>query len=291
MGVLNLFVSPKKFTKMDITKVDLYGMLEVSPDATLKEIKSAYRRKALKLHPDKNPNNPEAAYDRVLKSKKEVEIRNSKLDATRKKFKDKLEAREKEHQLGLHKSPEGLLKNEVERVRKQNLEYLAREQEIIRQELANERLNASQNTIQSGTLKLKWKIDPDEKEVYTREKLVSIFKKYGDISTLIVSTKGKGSAINEYYNKKDAEVAILVEKGYEKCPLKLAWVHGVNQNIPIPTFPKQTPAATVPVVSQPSASYEDYEAKVLQMMLEAEAKKRKMSDPETMTTKHLKENV
>ena len=193
---------------MDITKVDLYGMLEVSPDATLKEIKSAYRRKALKLHPDKNPNNPEAAtlfnqlsealkilldetakaaYDRVLKSKKEAEIRNSKLDATRKKFKDKLEAREKEHQLGLHKS----------------------------------RLNAQ-------CLKLKWKIGPDEKEVYTREKLLSIFKEYGEISILIV--QGKGSAIIEYYNKNDAEVAILVEKGYEKCPLKLAWVHHSSFN-------------------------------------------------------------
>ena len=177
-------------------------------------------------------------------------------------------------------------------MRKQNLEYLAREQEIIRQELANKRLNASQNTIQSGTLKSKWKIDPDGKQVYTREKLLSIFKKYGEISTLIVSKgKSKGSAIIEYYDKKDAEVAILVEKGYEKCPLKLAWVHGVNQSIPIPTFQKQTPAATVPVVSQPSASYEDYEAKVLQMMLQVAAKKRKMPDPVTMTTKHLKENV
>ena len=174
---------------MDISKIDLYGLFEVSPDASTQEIKTAYRRKARKVHPDKNPDDPEAAklfhqlsealkilldetakaaYDRVLKSKKEAEIRNSKLDATRKKFKDKLEAQEKEHQLGLRKSPEELLKTEIERVRKQNLEYLTREQEIIRQELANERRNLIQTSTLSGTLKLRWKNDSEEKEFYTR---------------------------------------------------------------------------------------------------------------------------
>lgn len=297
---------------MDISKIDLYGLFEVSPDASTQEIKTAYRRKARKVHPDKNPDDPEAAklfhqlsealkilldetakaaYDRVLKSKKEAEIRNSKLDATRKKFKDKLEAQEKEHQLGLRKSPEELLKTEIERVRKQNLEYLAREQEIIRQELANERRNLSQTSTLSGTLKLRWKNDSEEKEFYTHEKLLSIFSKYGDISALIISTKGKGSAIVEYYDKKDADLALSMEKGNEKCPLKLSWVQGENRSVPTPRIPSQTPVTTKPAVSQPSASYEDYEAKVLQMMLEAEAKKRKMTDTETTAPKQFKDNM
>lgn len=39
---------------------DYYETLEVARDSTIDEIKKAYRKKALKFHPDKNPGDPEA---------------------------------------------------------------------------------------------------------------------------------------------------------------------------------------------------------------------------------------
>lgn len=130
----------------DIKDLDLYGLLELTIDCSEQDIRSAYRKKALKCHPDKNTDDKKAietfhllskaievlldksaraAYDSVIRRKEEVKIRNSKLDATRKKFKEDLERREKEAEnerykgYKVNKSEEEILQQEIDRLRKE----------------------------------------------------------------------------------------------------------------------------------------------------------------------------
>ena len=53
----------------DLDKLELYVILDVAEDANDKEILKAYRKKALKCHPDKNPDNPKAAEEFHLLSR------------------------------------------------------------------------------------------------------------------------------------------------------------------------------------------------------------------------------
>ena len=126
MFINNLLLIKPSFVFMkELKDIDLYLLLETTQNATKDDIKKAYRKKALKCHPDKNPNNPHAtkifhqlqhalailiddaarkAYDNVLKARKANELKNSQLDEKRKRLKQQLEERESKYKIYSNKT-------------------------------------------------------------------------------------------------------------------------------------------------------------------------------------------
>lgn len=73
-------------------KTDYYELIGgITPSSTIKEIKKAYRKKALEYHPDKNPGKEDSAKNKFLELKEIYEIlmdkdKKEKYDTDRDKF-------------------------------------------------------------------------------------------------------------------------------------------------------------------------------------------------------------
>ncbi len=101
--------------KNDTELPDYYKSMELQSDATADEITKAYRKRVLKLHPDKNRGDPlatekfqallkayevlsdekaRAAFDAVMKVRKARAQRDQNMDGKLKRMKDDLNARE-----------------------------------------------------------------------------------------------------------------------------------------------------------------------------------------------------
>ncbi|XP_070776213.1 dnaJ homolog subfamily C member 17 isoform X1 [Enoplosus armatus] len=157
----------------DILQMDLYGLLGIESTATTKEIKKAYRQKALTCHPDKNPDNPKAvelfhqlsqalevltdaaakaAYDKICAAKKRAEERNRKLDDKRKKIKLDLESRERQAEGQSQEEVQitRTLEEEIARLREEGSRQLEEEQKLIREQIQREREAQQQQQQQTG---------------------------------------------------------------------------------------------------------------------------------------------
>ncbi|XP_042623082.1 dnaJ homolog subfamily C member 17 isoform X2 [Cyprinus carpio] len=282
----------------EILEMDLYALLGIQSSASEKQIKKAYRQKALSCHPDKNPDNPKAAelfhqlsqalevltdaaakaaYDKVRAAKKQAEERNQKLDDKRKKIKLDLEARER--QADNVKAEEvqitRTLEEEIARLREEGSRELQEQQRLVREQIQREKgINTDSSAEHQGNrdvtpkLKLKWKCKKDDASNagYSHECLQSLFQKYGDVLNVLISRKKKGSAVVEFASAKAADLAFKNETGLSGNPLKITWLEG-----------QPAPAAHIDsLTAQQSGlrSERDYESVVLMRLRQAEERKR-----------------
>nr|XP_033807484.1 dnaJ homolog subfamily C member 17 isoform X2 [Geotrypetes seraphini] len=236
-------------TSKELLKLDLYALLGIGEEAHEKEIKKAYRQKALTCHPDKNPDNPQAAelfhqlsqalevltdaaakaaYDKVRKAQKAAEKRTQKLDDRRKKVKLDLEAREREAQAQVSEEEEiritRTLEQEIVRLREEGSRQLEEQQKLIQEQLRFEReervLGKSEgkndDSVVTAKLKLKWKCKKHDetKGGYSKDVLLRLLQKYGEVLNLLISSKKKGSAVVEFATVKAAG-SVRSERDYE----------------------------------------------------------------------------
>ncbi|KAI3367824.1 hypothetical protein L3Q82_026657 [Scortum barcoo] len=288
----------------DILQMDLYGLLGIESTATTKEIKKAYRQKALTCHPDKNPDNPKAvelfhqlsqalevltdaaakaAYDKICAAKKQAEERNRKLDDKRKKIKLDLESRERQAEAQSQEEVRitRTLEEEIARLREEGSRQLEEEQRLIREQIQRERETQQQTGghthRNSGVercskdnvtpkLKLKWKCKKDDvtNGGYSEDIILRLLQKYGDVLNVIVSSKKRGSAVVEFATVRAAELAVKNESGLSENPLKISWLEGQPEVIAPVSQPGQF------MSSQGSLTNErDYESVVMMKMRQA----------------------
>lgn len=199
---------------------DLYKLLDISGDAKENEIRRAYRRKALVLHPDKNPSeearelfreiglvqailtNPELRirYDQSLELKRQKEREERKLDAKYRDFRSSLLRREKEASSSVMKS--SLRAQKVERLREEALRLRKSREALLRAKLhtkSTEPLEPTSRAALPKSVKLKWKNKPQLMNMITEDVIEKLMSVFGEVERATILRSTNKSKDNYHY--------------------------------------------------------------------------------------------
>ncbi|XP_072342494.1 dnaJ homolog subfamily C member 17 isoform X2 [Scyliorhinus torazame] len=295
----------------EILQLDLYSLLEVSEDATGKEIKKAYRQKALKCHPDKNPDNPKAVElfhqlsqalevltDSAAKctlywpiggqmklsptfdatSTGSWEPEKAAYDKIRKAKKQaaernqKLDSKRKKVKLDLEAREREAQLNEEEEIKiAKNLDEV-----IARLREEGSRHLKEQQRLIKEQIMLEREQRLGGSDVRSDSKNSSTPKlKYGEILNLLISSKKKGTAIVEFSSPKTAELAFKNETGLTSNPLKISWLEGPPPPNTTSNAASSSLETRTPSLFQNTARTErDYESLVMMRMRQAAERQR-----------------
>lgn len=257
----------------DITQKDLYELLGVDETASSQEIATAFRRRALKCHPDKYPNDEEKknlfilikqalelltdekarqAYDATRKQKKLQQERLSQMDDKRKKFKEDLERNEqKASQTGgpvINRNDAQRLKAEVERLRREGSRLVDEEMEKLRVIVEQDKQKISTNHVNVIIKYL-----PDS-VAYSDQELRIIFSRYGNIAT-VINLYPKRALIE--FNDDHISKFVENEKGFSDRPFASVKIQKQKTTTTTAAASKQPP-----VVDLTKPELEDYEAAI-----------------------------
>ncbi|XP_032764665.1 LOW QUALITY PROTEIN: dnaJ homolog subfamily C member 17-like [Rattus rattus] len=279
----------------EVLQMFLYLLLGVEEKATDKEVKKAYRQKALSCHPDKNPDNPRAAelfhqlsqalevltdaaaraaYDKERKARKRAAERTQRLDENRKKLKLDLEARERQAQAQSTEEEEEsrnttTLGQEISRLREEGSRQLEEQQRLIQEQIRQDRgqrlRGRTENREGKGTpkVKLKWtcKKEDESQGGYSRDVLLKLLHKYGEVLNLVLSREKAVNTIVEIATVRAVELAVRNEVGLADNPLNVSWLEGQPQGTVDPSPPGLSKGSVL--------SERDYEGLVMMRMRQA----------------------
>uniref|UniRef100_A0A8D1AWQ9 DnaJ heat shock protein family (Hsp40) member C17 n=2 Tax=Sus scrofa TaxID=9823 RepID=A0A8D1AWQ9_PIG len=221
----------------ELLQMDLYALLGIGEKAADKEVKKAYRQKALSCHPDKNPDNPRAA--------------------------------ELFHQLSQALEVLTDAAARIERLREEGSRQLEEQQRLIQEQIRQEReqrLRGESPVEWRHPLlyfQLKWKSTKESESQggYSKDVLLRLLQKYGEVLNLVLSSKKAGTAVVEFATVRAAELAVQNEVGLVDNPLKISWLEGRPQSSMGPSHPGASQGSVL--------SERDYESLVMMRMRQA----------------------
>ncbi|KAK1232110.1 hypothetical protein PQX77_004768 [Marasmius sp. AFHP31] len=202
-------------------EINPYELLNVTLESTEKEIRTAYRQKSLKVHPDRNPDNPDAArkfheltqasellldplrrlaLDTKLRAKQARAERFKSYDNKRKNMVQELEERERAFKKAkVEKAKEDAvrheeaekIKDEGRKMREERQRHMEEEAKATKQkedepdEMAPPELAPTDTTV-----RIKYSLT-DHPELTTADSIVTLFRSFGEIDaeTVVVSLK------------------------------------------------------------------------------------------------------